>query len=584
MFVGDDLVILIEIVPYLPIVSIFQTSFRTFNAISLLTQFKMLINPKHVVALLVEKITNYGQENDGETPDDEIFADLIFDIIIKQATGQCEFSEEDILYNEQDSETDDSDTDEDSDQTPEEGSASSAYEPSPQKSKRTPMHEQFDEQTRSNIVEYFEKYGQTATLKRYKSFKNDSKKLRRLIDQHKTAGSRDFKLLQVKNIFYEQFKDRRDRLISVHDWDLKKWALEAAKQVSLDNFKAERGFILNFKKSHRITSRRITKFVTEKTLEDDAVTQKKGKEFNYEVIRYKKDNQMDHSRVLNTDQSGFNYEMVSSRTLSTTGEKDTLGNIQSMNAMTHSYTLQVLISNAGDLAPKLLLCLQEPSGCFGPRVVEEVRKATSSNVYVTCSKSGKMDKSTLKEWIKNCLDPVIIGPTLLIQDSWGAQRDKTLFNESLTDPSLLEMMTIPPKATKYIQPLDVYFFRQYKLLARRLTDAIRGTGGEEKLRSRSIIIALHSFIYNQLSSDIFRPMLVYAWQSAGYDTPFTVTSFDNVLKISLSIGFEGCSGIGNSNSCPESAILRCVYCKSFLCARHCVAPLHYHDQARSQME
>ena len=97
MFVGDDLVILIEIVPYLPIVSIFQTSFRTFNVISLLTQFKMLINPKHVVAFLVEKITNYGQENDGETPDDEIFADLIFDIIIKQATGQCEFSEDDIL-------------------------------------------------------------------------------------------------------------------------------------------------------------------------------------------------------------------------------------------------------------------------------------------------------------------------------------------------------------------------------------------------------------------------------------------------------------------------------------------------------
>ena len=91
---------------------------------------------------------------------------------------------------------------------------------------------------------------------------------------------------------------------------------------------------------------------------------------------------------------------MSERTLSSTEEKETLGNIQSMNAMTHSYTLQVLISNAGKLASKLLLCLQEANAKFGPWIDEELARSTPSNVYVTCSRSGKMDKSTLREWIK----------------------------------------------------------------------------------------------------------------------------------------------------------------------------------------
>ena len=60
--------------------------------------------------------------------------------------------------------------------------------------------------------------------------------------------------------------------------------------------------------------------------------------------------------------------MTSARTLSVQGEKDTQGLVRLMNTMTHSYTLQVLISNDGKLARKLLLRLQERSGHFGPTV------------------------------------------------------------------------------------------------------------------------------------------------------------------------------------------------------------------------
>ena len=156
--------------------------------------------------------------------------------------------------------------------------------------------------------------------------------------------------------------------------------------------------------------------------------------------------------------------MVSGRTLSHRGEKDTHGLVQSMNAMTHSYTLQVLISNARKLAPKFFLCLQETNGIFGPSVRQHIETNTSQNCVIICTKSSKMSKSTLKYWIKSCLDEVVTCNTLLLQDSWGAQKDESLFEECLTDSTALEIRTIPPEATKYIQPLDVYFSGNTKYL------------------------------------------------------------------------------------------------------------------------
>jgi len=310
------------------------------------------------------------------------------------------------------------------------------------------------------------------------------------------------------------------------------------------------------------------------TLEDDSKTQKKALEFTNEINQLKSSQEIDQSRVWNTDQSGFNYEMTSARTLSVQGEKDTQGLVQSMNAMTHSYTLQVLISNDGKLAPKLLLCLQEQSRHFGPTVSRQLQGAKPPNVVLACSTSGKMSKVTLKVWIKECLDPIITTPSLLLQDSWGAQKDESLFVECLSNPSHLTIKTIPPKATKYVQPLDVYFFRQYKLLARKLTDPLRGS---EKLRDRIIIMKMHSFIYNQLSASVFQPMLYFAWQRSGYTVPNKIERFDNVLSINFSIGLEDCKGMIQNQPCKSSAILKCVHCNAFLCVRHCLDPLHYHE-------
>jgi hypothetical protein len=51
----------------------------------------------------------------------------------------------------------------------------------------------------------------------------------------------------------------------------------------------------------------------------------------------------------NTDQTKINYEEVSKRTLSYKGEKDTYCINNNQNAMTHSFTLQLIISRDGRL-------------------------------------------------------------------------------------------------------------------------------------------------------------------------------------------------------------------------------------------
>jgi len=55
--------------------------------------------------------------------------------------------------------------------------------------------------------------------------------------------------------------------------------------------------------------------VTKVTLEDDNRRQRKALELTREVNQFKSEQGIELERVYNTDQSGFNYEMTSARTL-----------------------------------------------------------------------------------------------------------------------------------------------------------------------------------------------------------------------------------------------------------------------------
>ena len=79
----------------------------------------------------------------------------------------------------------------------------------------------------------------------------------------------------------------------------------------------------------------------------------------------------------------------------------------------------------------------------------------------------------------------------------------------------VNLKIIPHKTRKYAQPLDVYFFRQYKIYAKGITDFIklRSSNMQSKLHDRFFIMKLHSVIYNQLSEEAYKPILRYARQN-----------------------------------------------------------------------
>lgn len=72
--------------------------------------------------------------------------------------------------------------------------------------------------------------------------------------------------------------------------------------------------------------------------------------------------------VINTDQSGFNYEFFSGCTLSYRGENQTPIAIKSMNKTSHSYTIQPSLSSTRHLQSPPFICLQEVGGKMGERV------------------------------------------------------------------------------------------------------------------------------------------------------------------------------------------------------------------------
>ncbi len=129
-----------------------------------------------------------------------------------------------------------------------------------------------------------------------------------------------------------------------------------------------------------------------------------------------------------------------------------------------------MINMSGQLAGQVLICLQEPSGKLGPRVKKSLYQA--DNMHVTCSKSGKLTKIHMKYWAKEVLYPSVSEDVLLLMDSWSGQTNSNIFDEVFVGDIKCRRMQIPLKTTGDIQPLDRYFFRQWKYMKQKICDRI----------------------------------------------------------------------------------------------------------------
>ncbi|EFN80191.1 hypothetical protein EAI_10381, partial [Harpegnathos saltator] len=292
--------------------------------------------------------------------------------------------------------------------------------------------------------------------------------------------------------------------VTVYDLDIRKWALQARDEVSLSSnlFIASVKWVNEFKHRHGIVSRKINKFVTQKSIPNKNQLEASANEFvenvKQQILLVEKEN------IFNSDQSGFNLEMHTGRTLAFKGTQTVESLAQSINSMTHSYTIQPLISANGVLLSSLLIILQERNGTFGPIVQNNLFK--SENVLVKASNSGKLTSSLVRSWFQEVFLPASNEKSILLLDSWTVTATK----------EYLKIETIPAGTTGRIQSLDVFFFRPWKNFLRHFSDTVILYKYNINLHLRNNIIKIQSLIHNQSSPPRFSNLISYAWYKSGY--------------------------------------------------------------------
>ncbi|CAF1331100.1 unnamed protein product [Adineta steineri] len=314
-------------------------------------------------------------------------------------------------------------------------------------------------------------------------------------------GNKQQKLNSIDQYVFSLFENAREKSISVHDIDLKRWARQKAAELSLDNFSASDHRSCSFKQRHNIVSRKITKLVTKHTLENETVIAKSAEQFVKHVRLQIQSHMLDPHQIINTDRVGLHKEIHSTRTLSFGGEKNTFGLIKSKNACTHSYTLQPSINIAGEVVGPIFLCMQESGGKMSDSVKKKTFQAT--NVILSCSQSGKLSSTHIPYWIENALLPYAPKNFLLLSDAWAGSRQDIIYKNY---PSVTRLQ-IPQRTTDKIQPFDMFYNRQMKSLFRLAYDRVILDQLPISMAERNNIIKLVSLCHSQMTADIFHGLI-----------------------------------------------------------------------------
>ena len=211
----------------------------------------------------------------------------------------------------------------------------------------TPVYESFSFGYMKRAIEFYDDIDQK-TGKRKHSWKNVKHQFRRIPYQYYLArfrtyieesGTKKQKIDSVEDFVYDKFERARELLRPVHDIDLKRWAQQQARSTFFHEFVASDTWILAFKHKYNICSRKVTKisvancresflsspiyvfsqFVTKREVMNEEEIKKSADQFVSDVRallpKYNED------FVLNTDQSGLEFEIHSNRTLAIKARK-----------------------------------------------------------------------------------------------------------------------------------------------------------------------------------------------------------------------------------------------------------------------
>lgn len=343
--------------------------------------------------------------------------------------------------------------------------------------------------------------------------------------------------------------------------------------MGLESFKASDTWLYNFKQRNRIVTRKITKLLSRRDVANLPNVSTNINQYRLEtrdLIGNYAPNQ-----IFNTDQSGFNVELLSGRTLTNKGEKSVFSTINQSRSHTHSYTIQPLFRMDGVLAPQLLIVLQEKDGVLGPIVSRDL--FTHPEIYIKATTSGKVGKQILQEWFADIFFPQIEHEAVLILDSLSTYKNKAYFDQVKPNTVSYHFSIIPPGLTPSCQPLDVYFFRLYKAMIRRISDYINFNRPEIKLHIRNTILKLQACVYFQFRSPRFIDCRRYAWYKSGLLEDFDRSiRFPDPNKYCFpeNILTRKCA----SQSCPKICYIQCSWCQKSLCFDHFFSTkLHIND-------
>lgn len=99
--------------------------------------------------------------------------------------------------------------------------------------------------------------------------------------------------------------------------------------------------------------------------------------------------------------------------------------------------------------------------------------------------------------------------SLILYDSWAGNKQISRAAHAYGVRPFL----IPPRLTSDLQPLDAGFNRQYKQFVNRVVHQSRHESSVKQTTTREAIMNIHSLVWNQFASPIYRPMLIWCWHS-----------------------------------------------------------------------
>jgi hypothetical protein len=190
-----------------------------------------------------------------------------------------------------------------------------------------------------------------------------------------------------------------------------------ARQLQLTGFKASPSWLYDFKINHSLVSRKILRVVSPRMIVEEDDIEQSAEDFVREVRAMMAAHP--NRPVFNADQSGFEKELHSGRTLEMRGAKEVKAIAQSIDATTHSYTILPTISADGRLMSPLFIVLQEKNGRF-PETVPIFR---AQNIYPVAHTSHIMTKELMKEWFRRVFFPHAPTDSALLLDSWQCWMD-----------------------------------------------------------------------------------------------------------------------------------------------------------------